>query len=1028
MLHPTHILTLILASWSFAQDAGALRGRVMDGDFGLPLADARIVVSELERTTQSGSDGNWVLNDVPPGVYTVVVSKTGFIQSLRGDVVVRSGTPSDVNFELMGQFDDQEEFVVEKVETVGGTELGLLELRAESPALLDSISSELISRAGAGDAGAALKLISGATVQDGKYAVVRGLPDRYVNSQLNGIRLPTADADKRAVELDQFPSTVIRTIEVSKTFTPDQQGDASGGAVNMVLKGVPDVTYFSFKASTRWNSQASGRSDFLSYDGGGVGDFGFESDSRTISRVGPYFEGLGGGTPNFNFVVDRPGALGVSTIQSPIQGGFTLAAGGREELSSSIPLIGGGLLGLNTSVFYNRDASYYDDGINDRWSREGLDAGMAPADTQQTAPEEFLTRVYDVTRASQSVNWGGFASLTLELDNTDVALNYLYTRDVNDTAVLATNTRGRDFYLDPAFDGNGDGSPDFPGGVDANPDVSPYVRSEALTYNERYTQTLQLLVTHRLTGWQPNLPGVQWLTPELTFSASSSIASSYTPDSRRLAGIWRDGGTDGNSNGGWTLFQPGANVNFGNLTRTWEDIEETSDQLSLDLSLPFEVDRKRSGAVSAGLFADRTDRTFDNFALSNTGDLGFDNGLDPSDINYEQASQILNGAGFDGSYSDFFENNPYYLRDAQVGADYVGTQAIDAAYLMMDYPLSPTMSATVGARLEQTDLGITVTPQSDFAVYYDYVLGGPIALEPGLADVDFSRSDFLPAASLRWSIKDDISFRSSWSKTIARQTYKELTPLIQQEYLGGPIFIGNQRLGISTLSNLDLRMDWTPYEGGLVSGSWFYKDLTDPIETVQRRQNGFGYTTVTNYDEGTLNGIELEVRQKLGEFNDEWAGLSVGFNATFIDSVVTLPADEAATFDSPVIQAPMSERQMANAPEYLLNLFLNYDNEETGSQFGVYYTRQGTSLVAGATVENDNYIPNIFSVPYDTLNVTFSQRLGRYLTLSLGARNLLNPLIKEVYRSEYIDQQNIIANAYSKGIDFSLSLSTKIEF
>ena len=94
----------------------------------------------------------------------------------------------------------------------------------------------------------------------------------------------------------------------------------------------------------------------------------------------------------------------------------------------------------------------------------------------------------------------------------------------------------------------------------------------------------------------------------------------------------------------------------------------------------------------------------------------------------------------------------------------------------------------------------------------------------------------------------------------------------------------------------------------------------------------------------------------------------------------------------------------------------------------MYYPRQGTSLVAGATVENDNYIPNIFSVPYDTLNVTFSQRLGRYLTLSLGARNLLNPLIKEVYRSEYIDQQNIIANAYSKGIDFSLSLSTKIEF
>ena len=109
--------------------------------------------------------------------------------------------------------------------------------------------------------------------------------------------------------------------------------------------------------------------------------------------------------------------------------------------------------------------------------------------------------------------------------------------------------------------------------------------------------------------------------------------------------------------------------------------------------------------------------------MSNTGDFGFNNGLDPSDIN-TSSLQILNGVDFDGSYSDFFEDNPYYLRDAQVGADYVGTQAIDAAYLMMDYPISPTMSATVGARLEQTDLGITVTPQSDLRYYFDYVLGG----------------------------------------------------------------------------------------------------------------------------------------------------------------------------------------------------------------------------------------------------------------------------------------------------------------
>jgi hypothetical protein len=88
-------------------------------------------------------------------------------------------------------------------------EIGLLNLRMESPSLMDSVSADVMSQAGASDAASALRLVSGATLEDGKYAVVRGLPDRYVNSQVNGVRLPTADEDKRAVQLDQFPAAMI---------------------------------------------------------------------------------------------------------------------------------------------------------------------------------------------------------------------------------------------------------------------------------------------------------------------------------------------------------------------------------------------------------------------------------------------------------------------------------------------------------------------------------------------------------------------------------------------------------------------------------------------------------------------------------------------------------------------------------------------------------------------------------------------------------------------------------------------------
>src|SRR6185295_5935434 len=106
---------------------------------------------------------------------------------------------------------------------------------------------------------------------------------RYVVSQMNGVRLPTADEDKRAVELDQFPAAIIESLQVSKTFTPDQQGDASGGAVNVRLKGVPKDPFFvSFKSQYSYNTQSSGRDDFLTYEGGGVDFWGMDDGGRDV--------------------------------------------------------------------------------------------------------------------------------------------------------------------------------------------------------------------------------------------------------------------------------------------------------------------------------------------------------------------------------------------------------------------------------------------------------------------------------------------------------------------------------------------------------------------------------------------------------------------------------------------------------------------------------------------------------------------------------------------------------------------------
>ena len=66
-----------------------------------------------------------------------------------------------------------------------------------------------------------MKRMVGTSVVDSKYVAVRGMPDRYVNTLLNGGRLPSTDPDKRAINVDLFPGSILESINTYKTFTPD---------------------------------------------------------------------------------------------------------------------------------------------------------------------------------------------------------------------------------------------------------------------------------------------------------------------------------------------------------------------------------------------------------------------------------------------------------------------------------------------------------------------------------------------------------------------------------------------------------------------------------------------------------------------------------------------------------------------------------------------------------------------------------------------------------------------------------------
>src|SRR5262245_48347887 len=153
---------------SAQQRAGSIRGIVLDQDFDVPLPGVPVTNLQTSEKVATSEQGNFVFSQVPPGRYTLVFTKEGYVRQVKTDVVVVTGQLTDLSVTLPGEFTELDEFVVQDILQSAGSEAALLELRFESPALMDSIGADLMHRAGASDAGEGLKLVTGASVQEGK--------------------------------------------------------------------------------------------------------------------------------------------------------------------------------------------------------------------------------------------------------------------------------------------------------------------------------------------------------------------------------------------------------------------------------------------------------------------------------------------------------------------------------------------------------------------------------------------------------------------------------------------------------------------------------------------------------------------------------------------------------------------------------------------------------------------------------------------------------------------------------------------
>jgi TonB-dependent receptor len=163
----------------------------------------------------------------------------------------------------------------------GATDNALIAFQKNTNTVASVISAESIKRSPDRNTAEILKRTPGASIQEGKYIIVRGLADRYNQAMLNGILLTSTEADRKTFSFDLFPSQIIDNIIINKAFVPELPGEWAGGLIQVNTKDIPTKNFFNVQLGTSVNSLITGK-DFLKDIGGKTDWYGIDDGTRSL--------------------------------------------------------------------------------------------------------------------------------------------------------------------------------------------------------------------------------------------------------------------------------------------------------------------------------------------------------------------------------------------------------------------------------------------------------------------------------------------------------------------------------------------------------------------------------------------------------------------------------------------------------------------------------------------------------------------------------------------------------------------------
>ncbi len=919
----TFLLFLTSSLFAFTTQAqtGVICGTVFDGKYKEPLIGASVLIDGTTTGAIADIDGNFRIENVRPGKYTLQASYVSYNTEIIKDVVVVAHQESVLRIEL-SESNLQLQNVTVVAQRKLGTESAVMNTVRKSLPVVNGISAQQISKTQDSDAAEVLKRIPGITIVDDRFIVVRGLAQRYNNVWLNNATTPSSETDSRAFSFDVLPSSLIDNMMVYKSPSAELPADFSGGFVRVMTKNMLEGNTFNISYQLGFNTNATFR-DFELTKGHAIDYLGFGAGKRQLPASAP---------AHLNDVSTSEAAAFTKQVNTG-WGIKHFTAMPEQKLSFTMNRqfdAGNWKIGNITSVNYSTAYDYYNQ-INNNFLSYDM------KNDQSSYRYQYDDVQYkNTTKLGALFNWS-----FLNGNNKYEFRNFFNQRGTSSL----TQRQGVDYYNEENL------------------------RKWESIYTGRTTYAGQLSGTHR---WLEDINKVDW-------TAGYAYAAYKEPDRKVVKSLQR-------------VVEGESKYYVSDPTRYYQHLKDNSISLSTNYEHLFAVSDLFKPVLNAGIYGEYKKR----------------------DFNARRFGYNLLGNGYD-RYADwdytsiFIDENisadRIYMKENTNKSDlYTSDNILGAAYVSAKLNYGEKLNANVGLRME----------------YYQLKLDGYESDGIKPVHLDQKSTELFPSVNVAYSLTDKQQIRMAYGRSVNRPEFREIVPYVYYDFALDANITGNVNLRNAYSNNIDIRYEFYPSAGETVSVGGFYKYFEDPIEqTYSEAGSGLQYS-YHNADHAKAFGVEVDIKKQLDFIGLK--DLSFVFNGAYIYSKVYF-AEGAFERD----------RSMQGQSPYLINTGLFYQGSENGMSASVLYNRIGKRIeTVGVPAQNPNDdIPDIYEMPRNSLDLTFSKKIGKYVEIKGGVKDLLNSKIeyKQFLKltedsGEKREVEQLI-RSYRPGVTFNVGVSVK---